>query len=321
VRNLDFGGQLPQFTAMTTQSYTVAAFYRFHPLTNIADIRAQLLPVLKKHGAKGSVLLADEGVNGTLAATQKGIEQALADIVRLCDLPELDFKFSTAPALPFMRLKVRLKKEIVTIGNVKANPNDIVGEYVEAKDWNALISDPDVIIVDTRNDYEVRVGTFRNAIDPQTESFSQFPNWVKNNLHNMKGKKIATFCTGGIRCEKATSFMRNEGFEKVYHLKGGILKYLEEVPKEDSLWDGACYVFDERVAVGHGLEISDFSTCHGCLEPVSASDRRSTDYEEGVCCPRCAGTLTEVQKASNRERQRQFELAQQRGAKHLGPVD
>jgi UPF0176 protein len=306
---------------MTSQTITVAAFYRFHPLQNIAAIREQLLFALKRLGAKGSVLLAEEGVNGTLAAPLENIEEALRAIIALCGLPELDRKYSPAPTLPFMRLKVRLKKEIVTIGNVKANPNELVGEYVEAKDWNALISDPDVIIVDTRNDYEYRVGTFRNAIDPQTESFSQFPNWVKLNLHNMKGKKIATFCTGGIRCEKATSFMRHEGFEKVYHLKGGILKYLEEVPKDESLWDGACYVFDERVAVGHGLEIADYSTCHGCLEPVSAADRQSTDYEEGVCCPHCAGKLTEAQKASNRERQKQFELAQKRGAKHLGPVD
>jgi UPF0176 protein len=318
---LDFCLRLSHFTAMTSHSFTVAAFYRFHPLQNIAAIREQLLPALKNAGAKGSVLLAEEGVNGTIAAPAETIEKALSAIIQLCCLPELDRKYSSAPELPFMRLKVRLKKEIVTIGNVKANPNELVGEYVEAKDWNALISDPDVIIVDTRNDYEFRIGTFRNAIDPQTESFSKFPTWVKSNLHNMKGKKIATFCTGGIRCEKATSFMRHEGFEKVYHLKGGILKYLEEVPLEESLWDGACYVFDSRVAVKHGLEIADFTTCHGCLEPVSAENRQSTDYEEGVCCPHCAGKTTEAQKASNRERQRQFELAQKRGSKHLGPVE
>ncbi len=305
---------------MPSDTITVAAFYRFHPLENIAGIRDLLLPKLKAMGAKGSVLLAHEGVNGTIAAPADVIELALNAVIDLCALPELDRKYSSALTLPFMRLKVRLKKEIVTIGNVKANPNELVGEYVEAKDWNALISDPDVIIVDTRNDYEFRVGTFRNAIDPQTESFSQFPQWVKSNLHNMKGKKIATFCTGGIRCEKATSFMRHEGFEKVYHLKGGILKYLEVVPPEQSLWDGACYVFDERVAVGHGLEVADFTTCHGCLEPVSTQDRQSTEYEEGVCCPHCAAQLTDVQKASNRERQKQFELAQKRGAKHLGPV-
>jgi UPF0176 protein len=306
---------------MSSQSITVAAFYRFHRLVDTATTREKLLARLKSLGAKGSVLLAQEGVNGTLAAPSDKIEAALQAIIDLCNLPELDRKYSPAPALPFMRLKVRLKKEIVTIGNVKADPNELVGEYVEAKDWNALISDPDVILVDTRNDYEFRVGTFKNAIDPGTESFSQFPQWVNSNLHNMKGKKIATFCTGGIRCEKATSYMRHEGFEKVYHLKGGILKYLEEVPLEQSLWQGACYVFDERVAVGHGLEIADYTTCHGCLEPASAVERQSALYEEGVCCPHCAGTLSETQKASNRERQKQFELAQKRGAKHLGPVD
>jgi UPF0176 protein len=312
---------LTHFIAMSSHPITVAAFYRFHRLVETAEIRAKLLTTLKSLGAKGSVLLAPEGVNGTLAAPSENIDAALEAIVTYCELPELERKYSHASAPPFLRLKVRLKKEIVTIGNVKADPNEIVGQYVEAKDWNALISDPDVIVVDTRNDYEFRVGTFQNAIDPGTESFSQFPNWVKSNLHNMKGKKIATFCTGGIRCEKATSFMRQEGFEQVYHLKGGILKYLEEVPAEESLWQGACYVFDARVAVGQGLAIADFSTCHGCLEPVSAQDRQSPLYEEGVCCPHCAATLTDVQKASNRERQRQFELAQMRGAKHLGPSE
>jgi len=306
---------------MNPRNYTVAAFYRFHPLENPADLQPHILQALKNAGAKGSVLLATEGVNGTIAGKPEKIEAALAAIIEICGLPDLDRKYSSAPTLPFMRLKVRLKKEIVTIGNVKANPNEQVGDYVEPQDWNALIADPDVIVVDTRNAYEVRVGTFRNAIDPGTESFGQFPDWVKRNLHNMKGKKIATFCTGGIRCEKATSFMKFEGFEKVYHLKGGILKYLEQVPKTESLWDGACYVFDERVAVGHGLEISDHSTCHGCLMPVSAEERKSPSYEEGVCCPHCADSLSDIQKSSNRERQKQFELAQKRGTKHLGPIE
>jgi UPF0176 protein len=306
---------------MTPSTFTIAAFYRFHPLGDTARIREQLLTVLKNLGVKGSVLLACEGINGTIAAAPDKIELAIQSIISLCGLPELDRKYSSAPTLPFLRLKVRLKKEIVTIGNVDANPNHHVGEYVEAKDWNALISDPNVIIVDTRNNYEVRVGTFRNAIDPGTDKFSDFPKWVDANLDNLKGKKIATFCTGGIRCEKATSYMKLKGFEKVYHLKGGILKYLENVTPENSLWDGSCYVFDERVAVGHGLEIADFTTCHGCLLPVSATERLSAKYEEGVCCPNCSDALTEVQKASNRERQKQFELAKMRGSRHLGPVD
>jgi UPF0176 protein len=303
-----------------TPEFAIATFYRFHPLEDPEQIREKLLPTLKNLGVKGSVLLAKEGVNGTIAAPAHNIEAALQTIITLCDLPELDRKYSTAPTLPFLRLKVRLKKEIVTIGNVEANPNQHVGEYVEAKDWNALISDPDVIIIDTRNDYEVRIGTFRKSIDPHTEKFSDFPKWVDSNLDNMKGKKIATFCTGGIRCEKATSYMKLKGFEQVYHLKGGILKYLEDVAAEQSLWNGACFVFDERVAVGHGLKIADFTTCHGCLMPVSLEERQSLKYEEGVCCPSCADKLTDVQKASNRERQKQFELAQKRGVKHLGPV-
>jgi UPF0176 protein len=301
--------------------FTAAAFYRFHPLPHYRAAQAPLLAALKALGARGSVLLAEEGVNGTIAAAPEQVEEAVAAIARLTGLPDLPVKYSPASEMPFKRMKVRLKKEIVTIGPVKANPNELVGEYVDPKDWNDLIADPDVIVLDTRNDYEFRVGTFRNAVDPGIDSFSQFPAWVESHLHNAKGKKIATFCTGGIRCEKATSYMRFAGFEKVYHLKGGILKYLEEVPPEHSLWDGACYVFDERVAVGHGLQQADFTTCHGCLDPVSAADRQSPQYEEGVCCPGCADTLTEEQKASNRERQRQFVLAQKRGAKHLGPVE
>jgi UPF0176 protein len=318
---LDLGRPLPHSPAMAQPPIAIAAFYKFMPLPDIAGIRETLLPHLQALGAKGSVLLAEEGVNGTIAATRENLDGAMAAIAKACNSPPLDHKLSYAETLPFLRLKVRLKKEIVTIGNVKANPNERVGEYVEPKDWNALISDPDVLIIDTRNDYEYRVGTFKGAVDPHTESFSQFPDWARQNLANLANKttKIAMFCTGGIRCEKASSFLRHEGFENVYHLKGGILKYLEDVPKEQSLWNGACYVFDERVAVGHDLEIADFTTCHGCLEPVSAEERKSSKYEEGVCCPNCADDLTEVQKASNRERQRQFELAQKRGKKHLGP--
>ena len=302
-------------------SFTAAAFYRFQPQPGYRDLQAPLLSALKGLGAKGSVLLAAEGLNGTIAAADDRITECVEAIRRITGATELETKLSPAADMPFKRLKVRLKKEIVTIGDVKADPNELVGEYVSPADWNTLISDPDVIVLDTRNDYEFRVGTFRRAVDPGIASFSQFPGWVESHLHNMKGKKIATFCTGGIRCEKATSFMRFAGFEHVYHLKGGILKYLEEIPPEKSLWDGACYVFDERVAVGHGLAQADFTTCHGCLMPVSAEERLSPKYEEGVCCPNCADQLSELQKASNRERQRQFVLAQKRGTKHLGPVE
>ena len=301
--------------------FKVAAFYKFHRLDDPASLREPLVAALREHRVKGSVLLAGEGVNGTLAGTPHGIELALSDITRICGLPELDRKYSEAEDQSFLRLKVRLKKEIVTIGDVPTDPNRIVGDYVEASDWNALLSDPDVVLVDTRNDYEYRVGTFAGAIDPGTSSFGEFPDWVRNNLAGMKDRKIALFCTGGIRCEKATSFMRLEGFEKVYHLKGGILKYLEDIPAAESRWQGGCFVFDGRVAVGHGLKPLDFSICHGCLMPVSAEDRRSPLYEEGVCCPACAAQLSETQLSSNRERQRQFELAAIRGTHHLGPKE
>ncbi|MFO1033724.1 MAG: rhodanese-related sulfurtransferase [Hyphomicrobiales bacterium] len=299
--------------------YDIAAFYKFFDQPRYREAQVPLLAALKALNARGTVLLAAEGVNGTIAAPQGQVRAALREIEKASGSGPLEAKFATSATPPFRRMKVRLKKEIVTIGAVKAAPHELVGEYVEPAQWNALISDPDVIVVDTRNDYEYRVGTFRNAVDPGTDSFSEFPGWVRRHLGNMKGKKIATFCTGGIRCEKATSFMRFEGFEHVYHLKGGILRYLEEIPAEQSLWDGACYVFDERVAVEHGLRPSGFTTCRGCLEPVSPEDRQSPLYEEGVSCPRCAASLSEAQRASNRERQRQFELAEKRGLKHLGP--
>ena len=300
------------------KNYKIAAFYQFAPLKP-HELQSPLLSALKSGGIKGSVLLADEGINGTIAGTPSALDQALASIASVTGLSDFNPKFSFSDEMPFRRMKVRLKKEIVTIGNVKANPNEKVGVYVKPQDWNALISDPEVIVVDTRNSYEFGVGTFKGAIDPKTESFGEFPQWVREHLGNAKGKKIAMFCTGGIRCEKASSFLMHEGFEQVFHLQGGILKYLEDIKPDESLWNGGCFVFDERVAVGHGLKVQDFSLCHGCMNPVSAEDRASPKYEHGVCCPGCADQLTDVQKASNRERQRQVQLAKQRGAKHLGP--
>ena len=300
---------------------TVAAFYKFHPLPHYRDVQAPLAAALKAMGVKGSVLVADEGMNGTIAALTDTIGEALRTIETLTGIGTLEPKLSVAKSMPFKRMKVRLKKEIVTIGDVYAKPHELVGEYVDAAQWNALISNPDVVVVDTRNAYEVKVGTFRGAIDPGTESFGEFPDYVRNSLADKKDRKIAMFCTGGIRCEKATSFMKHEGFQNIYHLKGGILKYLEDVPQAESLWQGACFVFDERVAVGHGLTISDYTICHGCLMPVSAEERRSVKYEDGVCCPACADNLTDVQKSSSRERQKQFVLASKRGMLHLGPVE
>jgi UPF0176 protein len=300
-------------------SIQVAAFYKFVSLPQYRELQEPLLARLKKAHVKGSVLLAHEGVNGTIAASSDQMPSALQAIREFA--PDFDVKFSDAPSFPFRRLKVRLKKEIVTIGPVAADPTKRVGTYVDAEHWNALISDPDVVLIDTRNDYEVRIGTFKGAIDPKTQRFSDFPRFVREELRVAKNKKIAMFCTGGIRCEKASSFMKHEGFENVYHLKGGILKYLENIPREQSLWNGACFVFDERVGVEHGLAVSGHSMCHGCLEPVAAEDRASPHYEEGVCCPRCASTISDEQKASNRERQKQFVLAQKRGTKHLGPQE
>ena len=300
--------------------FKVAAFYKFSRLSNFEVMQAALLAALKENGIKGSVLLATEGVNGTIAGFPAAIDKALILLGTITGIDGIEPKFSTAATMPFKRMKVRLKKEIVTIGNVKADPTEKVGAYVEAEDWNALVNDPDVILIDTRNSYEVGVGTFKGAIDPHTESFGEFPAYVRKHLHNQKHKKVAMFCTGGIRCEKASSFMLNEGFENVFHLKGGILKYLEVVPQSESTWDGACFVFDERVAVEHGLKVSDFSLCHGCMRPIAAEDLASVKYEKGVSCPACFDRLTDKQKASSRQRQRQMDLAKAKGAKHLGPA-
>jgi UPF0176 protein len=297
----------------------IAAFYKFSPLPNYRDFQSAVLAGLKAARARGSVLLAAEGINGTIAAPEGQIEGIIAEISSITGIGSIEFKKSRALDMPFKRTKVRLKKEIVTIGNVRADPNEVVGTYVEPEQWNVLISDPETIVIDTRNSYECRIGTFTGAIDPGTEHFSQFPDYVRKTLSDKKDARIAMFCTGGIRCEKATSFMMNEGFKNVFHLKGGILKYLEVTPPAESLWQGDCFVFDERVAVGHGLNVSDASMCFGCLEPVTAADRLSPLFEEGVCCPRCVGRLTAKQKSSNRERQKQVTLALQRKQRHLGP--
>ncbi|RFB80462.1 oxygen-dependent tRNA uridine(34) hydroxylase TrhO [Methylovirgula sp. 4M-Z18] len=297
----------------------VAAFYQFARLPQYRELQPRLQAACDENGIKGIVLLAPEGINGTIAGAPDALHRAIDQIREITGLKDLDTKLSHAETMPFLRMKVRLKTEIVTIGDTGVDPTARVGTYVEPEDWNALISDPDVVVIDTRNAYEYAIGTFRNAIDPQTKSFGEFPSYVRQNLDPAKHKKIAMFCTGGIRCEKASSFMLNEGFEEVYHLNGGILKYLERVPQAMSLWDGACFVFDQRVAVGHGLELADVATCFGCRAPLTVEDRQSADYERGVSCPHCAATMSEEQKASARERQRQVDLAEARGKVHLGP--
>ena len=298
--------------------FLVAALYHFARLPRFESLREPLFALCQENGVKGTLLLAAEGINGTIAGPDAGIHAVLSFLRAQPEFTALEHKESRASHMPFVRLKVKLKKEIVTMGVPDIDPNRIVGTYVEARDWNALISDPDTIVIDTRNDYETAIGVFKGAVDPQTKTFREFPDWVKNNpgLHNKP--KIAMYCTGGIRCEKATAFMKEQGFDEVYHLKGGILKYLEEVPEEESLWEGACFVFDERVSVTHGLKEGDHKLCHACREPLTPEHRASPLFEEGVCCPNCYDTRTEADRDRYRQRQKQIALAKKRGEKHLG---
>ncbi|MBW5414960.1 MULTISPECIES: rhodanese-related sulfurtransferase [Pseudomonas] len=297
-------------------SIVVAALYKFVTLEDYVERREPLLTVMLDNEVKGTLLLAQEGINGTIAGSRAGIDAVLAFLKADSRLVDLEHKESYCDEQPFYRTKVKLKKEIVTLGVPGVDPNKKVGTYVDPKDWNALISDPDVVLIDTRNDYEVGIGTFTNAVDPKTKSFREFPQYVRQNFDPSRHKKVAMFCTGGIRCEKASSFMLNEGFEEVYHLKGGILKYLEEVPQEDSLWQGDCFVFDNRVTVRHDLSEGEYDQCHACRTPISAADRESEHYVPGISCPHCWDSLPEKTRISARERQKQIELARQRNQPH-----
>lgn len=296
---------------------TVAALYRFARFDDPPALRGPLLAACEAHGIKGTLLLAREGINGTIAGSGEAIEAVLDHIRALPDCADIEVKYSTADAMPFHRMKVRLKREIVTMGQPDIDPLD-VGHYIAPADWNALIESPDTIVIDTRNAYEVKVGTFDGAIDPATSSFSEFPDWFRANRDALADKKVAMFCTGGIRCEKATAFLKAEGITDVFHLKGGILKYLEEVPPAESRWQGECFVFDERVAVGHGLTPGSYGLCRACRMPVSPEDRQSPLYEEGVSCPACHATRDAEQRAGYAERHRQVMLAQARGKVHVG---
>ena len=290
----------------------VAALYKFVTLKDFASLRQPLLAAMKAHGVKGTLLLAEEGINGTISGSRSAIDGFLAVLRSDARLADIDHKESYCDKDPFYRSKVKLKKEIVTIGVVGVDPNKQAGTYVSPVDWNTLIADPDVLLIDTRNDYEGGLGTFEGAADPGTSSFGEFPKFVRENLDPAQHRKVAMFCTGSIRCEKASSYMQSQGFREVYHLKGGILKYLEEVPKEQSKWQGDCFVFDHRVAVGQGLVPSEIELCHGCRMPLDPADRFSEFYEEGVSCPKCFATLSERSKASARERQKQIDLAKKR---------
>lgn len=300
------------------QKIVVAALYKFASLPDYREKKTPLLQHCIKNGIKGTLLLASEGINGTVAGTRAGIDSLLAYIKSDPRLSDLEHKESYCDNQPFYRTRVKLKKEIVTLGVPGIDPTTAVGTYVDPHDWNQLISDPDVLVVDTRNNYEVGIGTFKNAINPETTTFREFPEFVQKKLKADKDKKIAMFCTGGIRCEKSTAFMLQQGFKNVFHLKGGILKYLEEVPATDSLWEGECFVFDNRVAVNKDLSPGGFDQCHGCRNPLSAADKQSPQYSPGVHCPHCYHTLTADQIARFAERHKQVQLAKMRNQQHIG---
>ena len=298
--------------------FKVAALYKFCRLAQHEAMREPLTSLCQREGIHGTLLLAREGINGTVAGTDSAIARLIAWLSEQIGLDGMELKYSAAEAMPFHRMKVRLKKEIVTMGVPDVDPLAGTGAYVEPADWNALISDPDTVVVDTRNDYEYAIGTFRGALDPQTKTFREFPDWVERHHNLLAGKKVAMFCTGGIRCEKATAYVRSLGLGEVFHLKGGILKYLEEVPAAESLWDGECFVFDERVSVGHGLEEGQAILCRACRHPLMPEECRSPDYVEGISCPHCIGERSDNDRLRYAERHRQVCAAEARGERHVG---
>jgi len=302
---------------MSTQ-YVTCALYKFVALPNYGSIRHPLLKVMTDNQVYGTLLLASEGINGTISSTRAGIDAVLNWLSQQPGLENIDTKESFDKEIPFYRTKVKLKKEIVTMGVEGIDPRQVVGTYVKPEDWNNLISDPEVLVVDTRNDYEVRIGTFENAIDPKTTTFREFPAWSKENLDPDTNKKVAMFCTGGIRCEKSTAFLKEQGFDEVYHLQGGILKYLEKVPEKDSLWQGECFVFDNRVTVDHNLNAGSYDQCHACRMPITEEEKKLDTYIEGISCLHCHDQVTEEQKQRYAQRQKQVKLAKARGEAHIG---
>ena len=302
--------------------YLTTAMYHFVKLPHFQNLQKPLLNFCISRSIKGTLLLADEGINGTLAGPEKFILELLYylknDPIFESNFKNLAHKESWSDKSPFYRMKVKLKKEIVTLGVPGVSPTKIVGKYVKPKDWNSIISDPEVILIDTRNDYEFEIGTFKNALNPKTRTFREFPDFVNSHLNPKKNKKIAMFCTGGIRCEKGSSYMMSMGFNDVYHLEGGILKYLEEVKAEESLWQGECFVFDQRVAIKHGLEVGDYDQCYACRYPLSPEDVQSNKYTPGISCPHCYNKHTPEKLKALTERQKQVILAKKRGIEHLG---
>jgi UPF0176 protein len=302
--------------------YLTTAMYHFVNLPHFKTLREPLLNFCVSQGIKGTLLLADEGINGTVAGSEKSIH-AFLDFLKNDPLFEdhfknLNHKESWSDKHPFYRMKVKLKKEIVTLGVPGVSPTKVVGKYVKPQDWNAIISDPEVVLIDTRNDYEYAIGSFKNAINPKTNTFREFPEYVRTHFDPKKHKKVAMFCTGGIRCEKASSYMMSEGFNEVYHLEGGILKYLEEVKPDESLWQGECFVFDQRVAIKHGLEVGNFDQCYACRYPLSKDDMKSEQYTPGISCPHCYNQHTPEKLQALTERQKQVILAKERGIEHIG---
>ena len=310
--------EVTTLSAVPGAPYLVAALYHFVKVENHERLRAPLQALCEENDVRGTLLLAHEGINGTIAGPDGGVHAVLRYLRTQPEFAGLEHKESRASKRPFLRMKVKLKKEIVTMGVETIDPTRVVGTYVAPEDWNALISDPDTIVIDTRNDYETAIGTFRGAVDPDIRTFRDFPEWVRVHGEFKSRPKIAMFCTGGIRCEKATAFMKQEGFDEVYHLKGGILKYLEEVPAEESLWEGACFVFDERVSVVHGLGEGNHKLCRACRNPLTAEAIVSPRYEAGVSCPSCYEVRSEDDRARFREREKQARLARERGQGHMG---
>ena len=304
--------------------FKIAALYKFAEVGNPEKAQIEIRANLKVLSIHGTILLGQEGINGTISGSKDNIDKAIAYIRQLKNFNDTDIKFSEASINPFARLKIKLKKEIVTIGDKTIKPQEVTGNYIDPKDWNDLIDDNNTILIDTRNDYECAIGTFKDAINPKTVRFRDFPEWVKTQNFSKKdkqSKKIAMFCTGGIRCEKASSFMMNDGFKDVNHLKGGVLKYFEDVPEKKSLWLGECFVFDDRVSVRHDLKVGSYDMCHGCRMPITDADKKSNNYIKGVACPKCFAQKTEKQKSRYMSRKKQIDLAKTRNKKHLGPKD
>jgi len=296
----------------------VSALYKFVILEDFVALKKPLLDLMKTQQVKGTLLLAREGINGTIAGDRNGIDTVLAWLRADARFADIETKESYEQSMPFYRSKVKLKKEIVTMGIEGIDPKKSVGTYVKPQDWNALISDPEVILIDTRNDYEVQIGAFKGAINPDTETFREFPDYVKTQLDPTKHKKVAMYCTGGIRCEKSTAFLKEQGFDEVYHLQGGVLKYLEEIPVEQSLWEGECFVFDNRVAVNHAMEKGQYDQCYACRYPITEADKNSEQYQAGISCPHCFDKVTAKQLQRFQEREKQVNIAKQRGEEHIG---